>query len=46
MQPYFLEPFDPTGGVLGPFGPKAGDGVENEFFWLEGPERAQGKLLL
>ena len=28
---HYLRPFNPPRGVLGPFGPKVGNGVENEF---------------
>ena len=32
-----LQPFNPPRGVLGPFGPKVGNGVENEFLGPSGP---------
>ena len=32
-----LRPFNPPRGVLGPFGPKVGNGVENEFPGSSGP---------
>ena len=32
-----LRPFHPPRGVLGPFGPKVGNGVENEFPGPSGP---------
>ena len=32
-----LRPFNPPRGVLGPFGPKVGNGVENEFPGPSGP---------
>ena len=32
-----MPPFNPPRGVLGPFGPKVGNGVENEFPGPSGP---------
>ena len=32
-----MRPFNPPRGVLGPFGPKVGKGVENEFPGSSGP---------
>ena len=32
-----LRPFNPPRGVLGPYGPKVGNGVENEFPGPSGP---------
>ena len=32
-----MRPFNPPRGVLGPFGPKVGNGVENEFSGPSGP---------
>ena len=37
MQSLVLRPFHPPRGVLGPFGPKVGNGVENEFPGPSGP---------
>ena len=34
---FVLRPFNPPRGVLGPFGPKVGNGVENEFLGPSGP---------
>ena len=38
-----LRPFHPPRGVLGPFGPKVGNGVENEFPGPSGPRAPKVK---
>ena len=38
-----LRPFHPPRGVLGPFGPKVGNGVENEFLGPSGPRAPKVK---
>ena len=37
QKEFDLRPFNPPRGVLGPFGPKVGNGVENEFPGPSGP---------
>ena len=37
LKPLHLRPFNPPRGVLGPCGPKVGNGVDNEFPGPSGP---------
>ena len=43
FKPFGLRPFNPPRGVVGPFGPKVGKGVENEFPGPRGLEKLKSE---